>query len=163
MGFDDADITIFEARHRSGEIGRHADRASSVPFGGAGSNPASGDMTLREIIASHPELFHPNQTWYQGEAFMEREAKPIETPAFSQWSFPYLFPQQQSQRVSAASLAWAYVRDPNAEVWSKYLWTDDQDSQAQRVYVGGKSNTGKFEIHRHISISSRFGLPTWQS
>jgi hypothetical protein len=121
----------------------------------------SEPQTLREIIASHPDLFHPNQTWYQGEAFLNRKAQPIETPAFSQWSFPYLFPQQQSQRVSAASLAWAYVRDPNAEIWDKYIWCDDLDSQAQRVYVGGKSNTGKLEIHRHLSIDSRWGLPQW--
>jgi hypothetical protein len=118
--------------------------------------------TLREIIASHPELFY-SQAWYQGEAFLNRKATPIETPAFSQWSFPYLFPQQQHQRVSAASLAWAYVRDPMNAIWDKYLWCDDQDSQAQRVFVGGKSNTGKFEIHRNIQITSRFGLPSWPS
>jgi hypothetical protein len=139
LGFDDADISLHYLRVME-----------QIP------------LTLTNIIRANPHLFY-SQTWYEGEAFMEREAQPIETPSFSQWSFPYLFPQQQSQRVSAASLAWAYVRDPNAEVWNRYLWTDDQDSQAQRVYVGGKSNTGKLEIHRHLSISSRFGLPTWPS
>jgi hypothetical protein len=137
LGFDDADISLHYLRVME-----------QIP------------LTLTNIISANPHLFYA-QTWYNGEAFMEREATLIETPAFSQWSFPYLFPQQQSQRVSAASLAWAYVRDPNAEIWDKYLWTDDQDSQAQRVYVGGKSNTGRFEIHRHISISSRFGLPVF--
>ncbi len=117
-------------------------------------------MTLREIITDNPHLFY-SQTWYEGEKFMEREAKEIPLPGFEQWSFYYTFPKQDAQRVSAADLALCYVKNPDAEVFTKYLWTDDLDSQQQRVYVGGTSNTGLFEVHRHIQITSRFGLPKW--
>jgi hypothetical protein len=130
-GFDDADVSLFEAR-----------------------------LTLREIIDANNHLFYP-QTWMNGEAFMDRIAEPLPLPTFSQWSFYYLFPKQESQRASAASLALCYVNNPDADIWSKYLWCDDQDSLGQRVYIGGKSNTGKLEIHRHLSITSRWGLPSW--
>jgi hypothetical protein len=119
-------------------------------------------LTLTNIRRAYPKLFHRNQDWFEGEAFMDKIAEPIASlPVFEQWSFPYLFPKQDCQRVSAASLAWLYVQNPDAEIWNQYLWTDDLDSQNQRVYIGGKSNTGKLEIHRHIQITSRFGLPKW--
>lgn len=118
-------------------------------------------MTLREIIWKYPEMFYQPQVWYLRESFVDREAKEISVPSFEQWSFPYLFPKQQDQRVSAADLCLSYVNNPTAPVWDNYLWTDDVDSQNQRVYVGGKSNTGAFEIHRHLTITSRFGLPVF--
>jgi hypothetical protein len=102
------------------------------------------------------------QTWMESESFMDREAESIPLPSFDQWSFPYLFPKQESQRVSAASLAWCYVQNPDAEIWNRFLWCDDLDSHGDRIYLGGKSRTGKLEIHRFLSVTSNFGLPRWE-
>jgi hypothetical protein len=119
-------------------------------------------LTLRNIRKAYPNLFHANQDWFEAETFMDKVASPIpDSFDVEQWSFPYLFPKQETQRVTASSLAWCYIRNPNLSAWDKYIWCDDLDSQNQRVYIGGKSNTGKLEIHRHIQITSRFGLPKW--
>ena len=117
-------------------------------------------MTLREIIYSNPHLFY-SQSWYNGEDFLEVEAKEMPLPDFEQWSFAYLFPRQDAQRVNAADLALCYVKNPDAKIWTQYIWCNDLDSQKQRVYVGGTDNVGLFEIHRHLSITSRWGLPKW--
>lgn len=120
-------------------------------------------MTLRQIRTAHPALFHANQDWFNDEPFMDRDAEPLETlPTFQQWGFPYLFPHQDSQRVSASSLALLYVAHPNAEIWDEDLITDDLDSAGQRVFVGGKRKGHGFEIHRVLTLGSHFGLPRWE-
>jgi hypothetical protein len=116
-------------------------------------------VTLREIRAAYPDLFY-EQTWFDNEPFYDREAEVIDRlPEFDQWSFPYMAPMHDEQRVSAASLALLYVKNPDWEGWTKYWWCDDMDSQKQRVFVG--SNGKGLEIHRYLSITSRFGLPKW--
>jgi hypothetical protein len=117
--------------------------------------------TLCEVIFKNPTLFY-DQFWYYGEAFTNRRAEPLSgIPDFDQWSFPYLFPKQDCQRASAASLCWLYVQNPDAEIWNRFLWCDDLDSRGDRIYIGGKSRTGKLEIHRYLTINSNFGLPKW--
>lgn len=134
--FDDADVGVFYARQQ-------------------GKRP-----TLREIINAHPHLFM-HQTWYESEPFVDAESQTIGSmPDFQQWSFDYV-PCGSPKRGSAASLALLYTKNPTAEIWNNYMWTDDFDARKQRVYIGGKSNTGKLEIHRHLAISSRWGLPVW--
>ncbi len=132
--FDDADLSIFEATY---EV----------------------KPTLREIIASNPDLFY-RQTWMEGEAFMDTPAEEIAFPGFMQWSYPY-HPRPDSKRATAASLCLLYVKKPNDPLWEKYLWCADFDSLKQRVYIG--KNNGLMEIHRHLTITSRFGVPTWDS
>jgi hypothetical protein len=132
-GFDDADISLFEAR-----------------------------LTLREIIDANNHLFYP-QTWMNGEAFLNRIAEPLPgLPEFQQWGFPYFFPKQDPQRVSTASLCLLYVQHPTWEGWNRFWWTDDQDSHKDRVYVGGKNRTGRIEIHRYLTTNRNFGLPVWR-
>lgn len=118
-------------------------------------------MTLRQIIASQPELFY-SQSWYEGEPFLDREAEPLPgLPEFSQWGYPYFFPKQDPQRVSAASLCHLYVQHPDWDGWNNKWWTDDQDSRGDRVYVGAKNRTGVLEIHRYLTTDRTFGLPKW--
>lgn len=121
------------------------------------NEPQMGEMvqpTLREIRAAHADLFHPNQDWFDGEAFMDVEATPSSnTPRF----LPFA---PDCQRLpSAATLALAYVGDPTAAVWRNYIWTRDKDHLGQRVYVG--DNGKGLEIHRHIHLTARFGVAIW--
>jgi hypothetical protein len=64
---------------------------------------------------------------------------------------------------SAVELVALYVLDREAEVWRDYLWTSTLDSQGQRVYVGGTANGRGFEIHRHLHLTERWGVPTWET
>lgn len=123
-------------------------------------NLECGMPTLEEILSSYSNLFY-EQHWYEGEDFLQRRAEPLMMPTFEQWSFPCTFPKQDIQRVSASSLSWLYVHNPDAPIWNKYLWADDLDRNGDRIYIGGKSNTGKLEIHRHLTITSRWGLPVF--
>ena len=115
-------------------------------------------MTLRELRTYHPHLF-AEQTWYLGEAFMDWDAgNPVRLPTFT----PCATPNGQ-ELPRAAMLAKLFVTYPNARVWGQYLWCADTDRFGQRVYVGGVSeaNGRKFEIHRHLAITERWGCATW--
>lgn len=68
-------------------------------------------------------------------------------------------PNTDAPLVHAVALAQRYVEDPTAFVWRRYLWTADVDDLGQRVYLG--SNGRGLEIHRHLDITSRWGIPTW--
>lgn len=111
-------------------------------------------MTLREIIAAHPNLFYP-QTWYEGEPFMDIDHPPVVPPKD--------YRRHQSGEGAdlpfAASLAWAYVRSPELDIWRQYLWCADLDSEGHRIYMG--SNGKGMEIHRHLRITERWGVALW--
>lgn len=113
-------------------------------------------VTLRALIAAHPDLFAA-QTWYAAEPFMDDDCKVavrltptdvLRTHQPEQYALP-----------RAVYLAHCYVADPTAHVWTRYLWTQTTDREGQRVYLG--VNNGKMEIHRHIHLTARFGVPQW--
>lgn len=60
---------------------------------------------------------------------------------------------------SVARLTLLFIADPTNAVWSRYLWCAERDTQGQRIYVG--TNGQGLEIHRHLHITSRWGIPTW--
>lgn len=117
-------------------------------------------MTLRGILSSHPREFL-SQTWYAGEAFLDYEGPPVPSSTRSPIRVDTRHPPTHAV-LHAVTLAELYLREPDNRVWHSYMWTADMDSQGQRVYVGGVSNTGKFEVHRHIHLTERFGVPTWR-
>lgn len=111
-------------------------------------------MTLSELRKAHPDKFYP-QTWYAGEAFMEREA------GFFFDTRPVLVRDDaRIAKYSAAELAYTYLLHPEWPEWKRYLWTSDFDSKGQQVYVG--DNGKGLEIHRHITITEQFAVPLWR-
>jgi hypothetical protein len=114
-------------------------------------------MTLRELRAAYPHLFHPNQDWFEGEAFMDRPSHwcvAVPTSVVTT-----ALPGEFAKLQTAVNLANAYVMWPDLPIWSRYLWTADTDHLGQRIYMG--VNNGLMEIHRHIHLTERFGVPTW--
>jgi hypothetical protein len=113
-------------------------------------------MTLRELRAAHPDRFYP-QTWYEGEAFLDAPLPP-EAPTTVPGVFT-IVPTEGMRLPLAVELAALYLRFPDHPVWRRYLWCADHDAHGQRVYVG--DNGRGFEIHRHLHLTSRWGVPTW--
>jgi hypothetical protein len=113
-------------------------------------------VTLAQLRAAYPHLFHPNQDWFGGEAFMHVEPHVIATPLdpATAWELP-----RSHAKVSAATLAALYVANPNDPLWQFYLWTSDTDQHGQQVYVG--VNERGFEVHRHLHITPRWRTPRW--
>lgn len=109
-------------------------------------------MTLRDLIAAHPDRFYP-QTWYADEQFLDL------TPRAIGWPSDVLATGTIDPQATAADLAALYLEHPDCPLWSRYLWTCDHDRHGQRVYVG--DNGRGLEIHRHIHLTSRFGVPQW--
>ena len=113
-------------------------------------------MTIRELIQLYPDLFY-SQSWFTDEDFIDTElpaGSPIELPDYvNKVSWP-------EGGVPAVVLVNLFVRYPSDSVWDNYLWTSDTDAKGQRVYVG--SNGKGLEIHRHIHITNRFGVPIWR-
>ena len=122
--------------------------------------------TIRQLRAEHPELFHPNQDWFNEEPFMDDplpDPMPSVTltgamthngipPELISWHFVDMLP--------AVVLVHLYVMDPKALVWRNYLWSNTKDRLGQRVYVG--CNGKGLELHRHIHVTHRFGVPKWE-
>jgi hypothetical protein len=109
-------------------------------------------MTLREIIAAHPDRFY-RQTWFHGESFLGREASPVRDDFF-------ITPiRKDDAGVYAADLAALYVTCPDDLRWRRFLWTDDYDKHGLRVYVAGVGQFGcdGFQIHRHLKVDHRWG------
>lgn len=107
-------------------------------------------VNLRALIALHPTLFL-SQTWYDGEPFMEIHAG-VARPGFR-------VSEGDAPLTHAVALAQLYVQTPDDFRWRRYLWTSDTDRFGQRVYLG--VNNGKMEIHRHLHLNTRWGVPTW--
>lgn len=124
-------------------------------------------MTLREIIKENPDLFY-SQSWYEDEPFMDT---PMPTNMMGGKSpdslaYPGTVPENigipiaLGELVPASWLARQYVQDPKNPIWDNYLWTSDKDRLGQRVYVG--DNGKGLEIHRHLAITDRWGVPRWE-
>jgi hypothetical protein len=110
-------------------------------------------MTLHEMVTRHPDCFY-QQAWYYGEPFMGAEPRPwLGWPSDVS---PFL-PGQVDLAYTAADLAALWLEDPTRALWDRYLWTSDTDAQGQRVYVG--SNGKGLEIHRHLHLTDRWGVP----
>ena len=121
-------------------------------------------MTLFELIKAHPDKFY-KQDWYWDEPFMDKplplDKWTVPTDAGYRGMEPFLIAAQlEEEAVPAVVLAYLYVQNPDHPIWMSYLWTSDLDSQGQRVYVG--DNGKGMEIHRHLHITDRFGVPTWE-
>ncbi len=118
-------------------------------------------MTLREMRARFPSAFHPNQDWFNGEAFMDRQPRPWlgwpDAVLHLRGSFPIDPDAMDTLTYTAADLAALWLEDPTREMWGRYLWTNDLDHLGQRVFVG--VNEGRMELHRHIHLTERFGVP----
>jgi hypothetical protein len=115
-------------------------------------------VTLRELIAAHPERFHP-QTWYAEEAFLDFEClSAIRLPEFLPCASP-----NGHELPRAAMLASLYLQRPDAPLWTHYLWCADTDHRGQRIYVGGVApeNGHRMEIHRHLHLTARWGVALW--
>jgi len=111
-------------------------------------------VTLRALLAKHPTRFYA-QTWYADEAFLDEEpdhGAPLPRVLDCD-GVP------KASRYTAATLAALYLQHPTHPMWDRYLWTADMDRDDQRIYVGSVTNTGTFEIHRHIHLSDRFARP----
>ena len=111
-------------------------------------------MTLRQMLAAHPSRFL-RQTWYLAERFLDDE------PDLAQ-PMPVLITagdRAHDSEYTAATLVALYLTHPAHPMWDRYLWTADTDRDDQRVYVGGITNTGVLELHRHIHLSDRFARP----
>jgi hypothetical protein len=119
--------------------------------------------TIRRLLAAFPALFY-RQSWYENELFID-ETLPATThgqPPHLARSLPYLPHTPAAELVPAVELVWLYVRYPGAQIWNGYLWTASTDHAGQRVYVGGMQNGNGFEIHRHLHLTERWGIPTWE-
>lgn len=118
-------------------------------------------MTLREIIAANLDMFYA-QSWYAGEAFMDAEST---GPVIPKGVAPYrdigAHTLAGCELPTAAALAAGYLLTPSGSVWRDYLWTADTDGAGQRVYVGGTANGHGFEVHRHLHLTERWGIPLW--
>ena len=112
-------------------------------------------MTLRELRDTRPELFYP-QSWFDGEAFLERDVTSVPMPDLV---LPTTDARNAPILMSAATLAGLYAKDRSDPIWGHYLWTADLDQYGQRVYVG--DNGRGLEIHRHLHLTDRWGVPLW--
>lgn len=115
-------------------------------------------MTLAEIRAAYADLFHPNQDWFDGHAFMDKYPVELGMPdRIAPAPIEYMMWPEPS---NAATLALLYVLHPDDPIWDRYLWTSDTDDLGQRVYMG--KNERGMEIHRHLHITERWGVPVWE-
>lgn len=121
-------------------------------------------MTFRELIAAHPDRFY-SQTWYEDEAFMGWPCSyPIRLPKF--FSNPDISGLSLAELATfprACMLAELFLKYPQSPIWMHYLWCADTDHLGQRVYVGGATleNGNRFEIHRHLHLTGRWGVCVW--
>lgn len=116
--------------------------------------------------AAYPTMFY-SQSWYEGEDFAQvpanafldtRWGRPLAPPKFE--SSPHL--RGQALPPAVMVIAWM-LRAPLHDTWSRYLWCSDVDAKGQRIYVGGvcAENGWKIEIHRHLALTERWGVCTW--
>ena len=122
-------------------------------------------MTLAEIRRTFPKMFYPNQTWFDGEAFMDIDAQEITRPNTLMRINPDTMGQAYAEKVLQHAATWAalYVDTCNDPLWQNFLWTKDLDRFGQRVYVGGvdQGNVHGFQIHRHLRIDNKWAVPEW--
>jgi hypothetical protein len=119
-------------------------------------------MTVRELLATYPALFAA-QTWYQAEPFMDlplHRALRVPSGASCDGIPPENFIDEVQELQTVTDLLTAYITDPTAALWDRYLWTRTRDHLGQRIYVG--KNNGLMEIHRHLHLTNRWGVPYWE-
>ena len=121
-----------------------------------------GMMNLLELREAHPGKFY-RQDWFVREAFMR--TLPSDPLPYRPSKLVRLgqIPKSSHGLVSAVDLAHLFVVHPEDAIWSNYLWTADMDSNRQRVFVGGvtEANGRRFELHRHLSITMQWGVPSF--
>ncbi len=121
-------------------------------------------VTIRALLAAHPALFYP-QAWYTHEPFVYAAlVMPVPPPLGRIDALigdGHIVWRGQQALVPAVALVDAYVKAPTLAIWHDYLWTDDTDQHGQRIYVGGTANGHGFEIHRHLHLTKRWGVPVW--
>jgi hypothetical protein len=130
-------------------------------------------LSLARLRQLHASLFHPTQDWFRDQPFFSRETD-IDTDALGRDAVGLLCvggaPLQYrageaweagdvNRLMPAVLLASLYVRYPQTPLWRHYLWTADTDRDGQRVYLG--QNGRGLEIHRHLNLTDRWGVPTW--
>lgn len=113
-------------------------------------------MTLREMRAAYPHLFHPNQDWFLEERFLDKEPEPMPP---GKCRIDHSDEHPDASLLTAATLAHYYTANPTDPFWRAYLWTKDFDRYGQRVFVG--DNGKGLEIHRHLKLSDRWRCPVW--
>jgi hypothetical protein len=116
-------------------------------------------MTLREMRAAYPHLFY-KQDWFDGEAFMETEPSSTlpDDEFFSFTVAPRWWCPRWLSKYTAADIAHLWVHTYGTRpMFDKYVWTCDKDSHGQRVYLG--QNGKGLEIHRHLHLTDRWGIP----
>jgi len=108
---------------------------------------------------AYPELFPLGITWYLDEPFAKLVLPPLLKMPRRVFGMKSVSPDDGDSLTDTVLLAQLYVQHPESPIWQRYLWTADTDSLGQRVYVG--DNGLGFEIHRHIHLTERFGVPIW--
>lgn len=116
-------------------------------------------MTILDLISAHPMLFRTDQTWYHGEAFTTLDLPPLARMPRKIIARKAVSPDDADELTDAVLLLELYTRYPNDAIWNRYLWCADVDSHGQRIFIG--KNNGVMEIHRHLHITPRFGVPIW--
>ena len=120
-------------------------------------------MTIRDLLIKHAHLFY-RQDWYWGESFLDDPLpvgcpKTVPTKVGNPGVPPNLITWYMTDVQPAVVLAWLYVLNPEASIWSHRLWTSSEDKHGQRVYV---CDNGKgLEIHRFLHITDQFGVASW--
>jgi hypothetical protein len=123
-------------------------------------------MNIEELRRHRPSLFHPTQDWFEGESFMWT-ALPADAPTelptgveYAGMSPELIATGLEVETWPAVVLVNLYCKNPLAPIWSRYLWTSDHDHLGQRVFIG--ANERGLEIHRHLHLTTRWGIPTWE-
>jgi hypothetical protein len=121
-------------------------------------------ITLRYLRLKYPERFH-RQDWYMGEKFMDTSL-PLDFQPMEPWKLRFESASvfSVSMLPMAVALAYSFIHYPDSLLWSHYLWCREKDQFGQRIYVGGVclQNDFKFEIHRHLEITSKWGVIVWE-
>lgn len=114
-------------------------------------------MTLRRLLAKHPAAFYP-QTWYWNEEFLDTPGTAA-VFALSAVTSADIVPRFDANLPTACDVAFALYMKAHTSDTTPYFWCSDTDALGQRVYVG-QNGTG-IEIHRHLTLTSRWMIPTW--
>jgi len=115
-------------------------------------------LSLRAVLTAYPKFFYP-QTWYYDEPFIDHDLTAMTLMMPDELVCITEPPAPNAELPYAAHLALLYIQYPDSPMWANYLWCADRDRHGQRVYVG--SNGKGLEIHRHLRLSDRWVIPTW--
>lgn len=119
-------------------------------------------MNLLDLRAAHPKRFYP-QDWFRDQRFMRRVL------TFRRTTLPRrvllgVVPNLDAVGLPpAVTMAHLFLLTPDDDLWRGFFWCDDRDHIGQRIYVGGvcAENDMRFEIHRHLHITSKWSTALW--